>query len=101
MSDASKCGLSATASRVIASRSSADSTFFSSLNGEFAAGMKRTFSRPYASRTYSAVSRWPMWIGSNVPPMIPMPFMTHSPRNSLTTNARAAMLKSMSPAAFR
>ena len=63
----------ATASSTMRRRWGAGVTPSTSLCGGTAAGTKRTSSSPSASRTSSAARRCPRWIGSNVPPRMPMP----------------------------
>ncbi len=68
----SNAGLPRIASSVIAARSSARLRGSPALWGGEAAGMKSTRSRPRTSRASSALARWPTWMGSNVPPRIPI-----------------------------
>ena len=48
------------------------------LCGEVPVGMNRTLVSSYSIRTDSAITRCPMWIGSKVPPMMPI-FCGRSP----------------------
>ena len=52
-------------------RSSALVTFLSSLNTGRPVGTKITSSRSYTHDTSEAATKWPLWMGSNVPPMMP------------------------------
>ena len=63
----------ATASSTMRRRWGAGVIPSASLCGGTAAGTKRISSSPSASRTSSAARRCPRWIGSKVPPRMPMP----------------------------
>ena len=65
-------GLDAVAMTVMRYRSSALVTFLSSLNTGRPVGTKITSSRSYTHDTSEAATKWPLWMGSNVPPMMPM-----------------------------
>ena len=65
-------GFDAVAMTVIRYRSSALVTFLSNLNTGRPVGTKITSSRSYTQDTSEAATKWPLWIGSKVPPMMPM-----------------------------
>ena len=67
-----KRGLDAVAMTVIRYRSSGGLTSRSVFCHGCPVGTKTTSSSPNSPATSLAATRWPWWMGSNVPPMIPI-----------------------------
>ena len=65
-------GFEAVAITVIRYRSSAADTFLSCFCHGWPVGTKTTSSREKMCATSLAATRWPWWMGSNVPPITPI-----------------------------